>query len=293
MKCPNCNATDHQPEAKFCLHCGASLLAIQCPKCKATNHNPNARFCFHCGAPLALMVCPQCNTIDHQLGSRFCLRCGTQLVHTINTCVELFEEDTPISTPDGVEAIDLGLPSRSIWASCNVGATKPESIGDYYAWGMTEEDEQYDWSTYIHCNGSAASCHYLGQSISGTEYDVANTTWGKDWQIPTLVQLYELHHVCSYEWTTLNGVKGGKFTGPNGNSIFLPAAGYYDGNDLINYGSHGYYIAGTQGSRYNGMCFVLSFYDGYAHWSNNNSRCNGFSVRPVTKSTKVWIRGDE
>ena len=90
MKCPNCNATDHQPEAKFCLHCGASLLAIQCPKCKATNHNPNARFCFHCGAPLALMVCPQCNTIDHQLGSRFCLRCGTQLVHTINTSVELW-----------------------------------------------------------------------------------------------------------------------------------------------------------------------------------------------------------
>ena len=266
MKCPNCNATDHQPDAKFCLHCGASLIAIRCPKCEAANHNPKARFC---------------------------LRCGTQLVRTINTSVNVFGNGTPIFTPDGVEAINLGLPSGSIWASCNVGATKPENIGDYYAWGVTEEDEQYDWSTYIHCNGSANSCRGLGQSISGTEYDVAHITWGKDWQIPTLEQLYELHHLCSYEWTTLNGVKGGKFTGPNGNSIFLPAAGYYDGDDLTNYGSHGYYIAGTQGSNYDGRCYILSFFNGYAHWTNENYRCNGFSVRPVTKPIKVWIRGDE
>ena len=89
-------------------------------------------------------------------------------------------------TEEAGEAIDLGLPSGTKWASCNVGATKPEEYGGYYSWGETEEKETYDWSTYIHCDGSSSTCHDLGSDISGTEYDVAHVKWGGKWCMPTL-----------------------------------------------------------------------------------------------------------
>lgn len=69
--------------------------------------------------------------------------------------------------------IDLGLPSGTKWACCNVGANMPERPGGFYAWGETEEKEVYDWSTYIHCDGSMETCHDLGENIAGTQYDVA------------------------------------------------------------------------------------------------------------------------
>ena len=135
------------------------------------------------------------------------------------------------STPTVVtgEAIDLGLPSKTKWASCNVGATKPEEYGGYYAWGETEEKETYTWESYIHWVwvGSYYNLLDLGSDISGTDYDVAHVTWGGDWVMPTYDDFEELFDNCDYEWTTLNGVDGMKFTSKtNGNSIFLPAAGY-------------------------------------------------------------------
>ena len=106
--------------------------------------------------------------------------------------VMVTSENTLANSPNGHEAIDLGLPSGTKWASCNVGATKPEAYGCYFAWGETTEKEALDWATYIHCDGSKDICHDLGESISGTEYDVANMKWGGNWQMPTLEQLEEL-----------------------------------------------------------------------------------------------------
>ena len=182
------------------------------------------------------------------------------------------------------EAIDLGLPSGTKWASCNVGATKPEEYGGYYAWGETEEKETYDWENYIYCNGTYKTCHNIGSDISGTKYDVAHMKWGGEWRMPTLVQYKELLDNCIKEWTTLNGVKGYKFTSKiNGNNIFFPAGGYC-----------------TSDLRYDGQvvsCWLSTQYSSFIYYAygidlnSSNSkweyyfltRDRGQNVRPVWK----------
>ena len=114
------------------------------------------------------------------------------------------------------EAVDLGLPSGTLWASCNVGATKPEEVGGYYAWGETVEKSDYTQENYLYDGQN------IGSDISGTNYDVAHDQLGGNWKMPTLKQIEELKNKCSHEVSQLNGVKGMKFTGHNGNSIFMP-----------------------------------------------------------------------
>ena len=148
------------------------------------------------------------------------------------------EEDITLiaqfSIPVG-EAIDLGLPSGTKWANMNVAASTPEEYGGYYAWGETEEKDNYSWSTYKWCRGSYdTQTKYCTDSSYGTvdnktvldpEDDVAHVKWGGTWRMPTLDEQKELLNKCTWNWTTQNGVNGYKGTGPNGNSIFLPAAG--------------------------------------------------------------------
>lgn len=122
--------------------------------------------------------------------------------------------------------IDLGMPSGTLWACCNVGATTPEDYGGYYAWGEKEEKYEYNWETYQY--GSVEeNCQFLGSDIAGTQYDVAHEKWGSSWVMPSEKQINELRFKCDYEWTTFRGVNGCKFTGPNGGCIFLPAAGWH------------------------------------------------------------------
>ena len=118
--------------------------------------------------------------------------------------------------------IDLGLPSGTKWACCNMGATKPEEYGGYYAWGETEAKTSFSWENYIHCEGSEYTCKYLGDDIACTEYDVAHVRWGGEWVMPSAEQFRELIHECTYD-VDENG--GRRFTASNGGSIFLPAAG--------------------------------------------------------------------
>jgi len=178
--------------------------------------------------------------------------------------------------------IDLGLPSGTKWACCNVGATAPEDYGGYYAWGETEEKNYYDSSTYqYYQNGSYVN---LGSDIAGTQYDVARVKWGGSWVMPTHDQQMELCDNCTYEWTTVNGVKGGKFTSKtNGGIIFLPAAGRRLTSGLDDAGSHGYYWSSTQGPSITGSTFCLYFGSGYTDWSYAN-RSSGRSVRPVVRN---------
>ena len=186
--------------------------------------------------------------------------------------------------PEGVVAIDLGLPSGTKWASCNVGATKPEEYGGYYAWGDTNEKEVYNWRSYIHCDGSRETCHDLGSDISGTNYDVAHVKWGGNWRMPTYDNMKELLDICTSEWTTLNGVNGRKFTSKiNGNSIFLPAAGYGGDDDLGNAGLYGYYWLSTQEPDGSSGADVFDFNsDAYIFFYG--SRVLGLSVRPVARN---------
>ena len=184
------------------------------------------------------------------------------------------------------EAVDLGLPSGTKWSSCNVGATKPEEHGGYYAWGETEEKDVYDWSTYIHCGGSEWSCHNIGSNISGTEYDVAHVKWGGKWCMPTAYDIHELLDNCTYEWTTLNGVKGMKFTSKiNRNSIFLPAAGVRLGGELYDVGKLGCYWSSIlqfpeDDSRITDHLYFIS---GNAYL-DDCTREHGQSVRPVVRN---------
>ncbi len=186
------------------------------------------------------------------------------------------ENDCPVA-----EAIDLGLPSGTKWASWNVGASKPEEYGGYYAWGETEEKDYYDWSTYTHCDGSYETCHHIGDDIAGTEYDVAHIRWGGSWRMPTIDQIKELVNNCSWTWTTQNGVNGQLVTGPNGGTIFIPAAGTLGFDYLLDESENGYCWSSSLYPRSEANARFLYFNSGY--WDDgSNFRCEGHSVRPVS-----------
>ena len=178
--------------------------------------------------------------------------------------------------------IDLGLPSGTKWACCNVGATAPEDYGGYYAWGETEEKNYYDSSTYqYYQNGSYVN---LGSDIAGTQYDVAHVKWGGSWVMPTHDKQKELLDNCTYEWTTVNGVNGGRFTSKtNGGSIFLSAAGYRWSDVLYFAGSDGDYWSSTQSPSDSDGAFGLYFRSGSSYWNGNEYRIIGHTVRPVSR----------
>ena len=137
-------------------------------------------------------------------------------------------------------AIDLGLPSGTKWACCNVGASSPEEYGGYYAWGETMTKNRYDWNTYKHCDGMEENCHNIGNNIAETRYDVAHVKWGGSWCMPSVVQIKELINNCSRKGATHNGVNGIFVTGPNGGMIFLPFAGFRLNGDLGFEGKNGF-----------------------------------------------------
>ena len=189
-----------------------------------------------------------------------------------------------------MEAVDLGLPSGTKWANMNVGAEKPEDYGGYYAWGETEEKDVYDWSTYIHSDGSSQYCNDIGSDIAGTQYDVAHVKWGGSWKMPTLEQIQELLDNCTYEWTTLNGINGGKFTGSNGNSVFVPAAGYHPESSFLFVEQHGGFWSSTFiGNNPYGRAYTLEFNSNNAYLEQWGSLCHGRLVRPVDASTTTGM----
>ena len=174
---------------------------------------------------------------------------------------------------NGYEYVDLGLSVK--WATCNVGANKPEDYGNYYAWGETTTKSSYykerDSKTY----GKSMS------DISGNvNYDAATANWGGGWRMPTYAESDELYEQCVWTWTTQNGVNGCKVTSKtNGNSIFLPAAGYRNGYSLLYAGNYGIYWSSAPLESNNNASglFFSSSYQGVG----NDDRYNGLSVRPV------------
>ena len=143
--------------------------------------------------------------------------------------------------------VDLGLPSGLLWATCNIGANAPEEYGDYFAWGETAPKDNYDWYTYQHCMGVYNYLtKYTGAEGDGLitllpEDDAATANWGHGWRIPSKEEWAELRSNTTRTWTQQNGVNGSLFTAANGNSLFLPAAGYRNGSNLGEEGTHGNY----------------------------------------------------
>ena len=191
------------------------------------------------------------------------------------------------------EKVDLGLPSGIKWATCNVGAYAPEKFGGYYAWGETETKSEYTWETYKWCNGSEYTMtKYCTNSSYGAvdnktvlepEDDVAHVKWGGSWRMPTDAEQQELIDECTWVWTTLNGIRGYMVTGPNGKSIFLPAAGNSLGTSVYGRGTDGYYwLSSLSSSLLGDIAYYLKLSSSKYGWNYNN-RCYGLTVRPVSE----------
>ena len=199
---------------------------------------------------------------------------------------------------DEHEWVDLGLPSGTLWATCNIGANNPEEYGNYFAWGETEPKDEYSWSTYMYCNGPYKLTKYCASSDFGyngftdtltellPEDDAATANWGSGWQMPSIDQIKELLNNTTTTWTTQNGVNGRLFTASNGNSIFLPAAGemcYGSEDDYT--GSTGTYWSRSLRMISSSHADKLNFYPDYIRVGNSTRYC-GLSVRPVRVKTR-------
>ena len=188
---------------------------------------------------------------------------------------------------NGHEYVDLGLPSGLKWATCNVGASSPEDHGDYFAWGETTTKAEYTSGNSLTCGLYISELQSQG-IVDGNgnltpSHDAATANWGGTWRLPTKAELRELLHNCTWEWTALNGINGYKVTGPNGNHIFLPAAGYRNGSSLNNAGTYGDYWSSTPiDSNYDDSACFLYFYDGDESVDYDNRRY-GLTVRPISE----------
>ena len=212
------------------------------------------------------------------------------------------EDIRPSSGKENVHTwVNLGLPSGIKWASCNVGAEKPEDSGNYYAWGEVLPKEDYSWETYKYANGTSLEDPKLTKYCNDASYgdngftdnkttlkpgdDAAHMNWGDSWRMPTDAEWTELCEQCTWTWTTQNGVRGYQVTSKTNSSfIFLPAAGYRNGRCFIGVGGSGNYWSSSlyEGGPY--IAWYLYFdsggVDGYY-----NLRYGGLSVRPVCPSS--------
>ena len=207
------------------------------------------------------------------------------------SCEKEDEDKQQDNAPSHVEAVDLGLSVK--WANCNIGASTPEDAGACYAWGETEEKEEYTPFTYKYYLGdlnedgnynNSEEYENIGHDISGTIYDVVRTKWGGTWRIPTKEELEELCLKCTWEMTEINGVKGKLVTGPNGNSIFLPCTQICMGTQVLNAANKiGFYLSASIGcSQSYAYCILFSHNDivsGDRGWEF--LRAYGMTIRPV------------
>ena len=214
--------------------------------------------------------------------------------------------EDPKPGPDA-EYVDLGLPSGTKWAACNLGATKPEEYGDYDAWGETKGKTSFYWRNYTWMQQGKANWKYItkytfddgkteciwydadkkfigdGKTSLEPKDDAATAKLGSRWRIPTPDDFQELINNCNWEWEELNGVKGHKVTGNNGNFIFLPAAGYNDGSRVEGAGDGGFFWSNSLSSIDSGLADNLNFSSTKVPTINHKGREIGISVRAVRK----------
>ena len=223
---------------------------------------------------------------------------GGDSVYVLELTV-LSEDECNNQVSDCIEAVDLGLSVK--WATCNVGAESPEDYGDYFAWGETTPKASYDWDTYKFGNIVNLTKYNKADGLTqlALEDDAAAVNWGGSWRMPTIAEMAELFDNCSWAWTTQNGVDGYRVTGRNGQSIFLPMAGFMDWDILFAGGEDGGYWMNElaiSGDISTGASIALSKMN-----KNKNSyafRYRGYPIRPVcvesyiTEDTVVVCYGE-
>lgn len=208
----------------------------------------------------------------------------------------------PGKTPAGLEAIDLGLPSGMLWANMNVGAEKPEDYGLYFAWGETtgytsdtSDGHSFDWASYKWCNGSSNTMtKYCTISKYGTvdnkkvlelEDDAARVNWGDDWRMPTTMEIQELLDNTTHDWIMVHGINGHRFTSKtNGNSIFIPAAGYREKSQLYTAGEWSHFWSSSLNEGWPDCARMIGFVSDSGWFKNETIRYDGLPVRPVRQN---------
>lgn len=183
---------------------------------------------------LTLPLYLSANTIDYNVNGD-----SEVTIADIDQVTDIILNSSQTSGNHQGNCVDLGLPSGTLWATMNIGATNPKDYGDYFAWGETEPKNVYNWYTYKWCNGSnnKALTKYCSDSSYGivdykTELervdDVAYVNWGPSWCMPTKEQQDELREKYRWTRTMRNSVNGYLVIGPNGSSMFLPAGGNHN-----------------------------------------------------------------
>ena len=162
------------------------------------------------------------------------------------------------------------------WATCNMGASSPSDYGNYYAWGETRTKSEYS------VDNSSTYGKSMGDISGDIRYDAARANWGGTWRLPTEAEMQELVDKCTWTWTSQGGHNGYRVTGPNGSSIFLPAAGSRDESSLNDAGDKGRYWSSTPyGWSFAGFAYHL-YFDSSDHRLYFSSSFFGHSVRPVS-----------
>lgn len=191
-------------------------------------------------------------------------------------CATLWSCEKVTITDDGW--VDLGLPSGLLWASSNVGAENPQDYGDYFAWGETKPKANYTESSY-NCRDIYDGSNDWAKRLLPSD-DAATANMGDGARMPTKEEWDELLNYCESEWTLYKGKRGKLFTGPNGSSLFLPAAGYRDGSELSSAGTGGYYWSASLYESRPYYAWSMHFNSGNQNVDNGGRSC-GQSVRAV------------
>ncbi|MEQ3141059.1 hypothetical protein AAAZ42_09740 [Bacteroides ovatus] len=220
-------------------------------------------------------------TIDPDLASF--LKGYYKSVHKVNGG----ESKSSISKSNNAqkERVDLGLSSGILWATCNIGASSPSEIGDYFAWGEKEPKDAYGWDTYKLCRGSYNSIFKYTETdrkkVLDSQDDVAKSVLGGEWRIPTKEDMEELVEECEWKWTSLNGQLGWKVIGSNNNYIFLPASGAASSYRIAGVNELGRYWTATRDDS-NYSAYNLRFKDGTdTIVVVDDTRFYGRTIRPV------------
>lgn len=206
---------------------------------------------------------------------------GRLTVEDVSLLVQAILED---KDPAEHDYVNLGLPSNTLWATCNIGANKPEDRGYYFAWGETETKDTYTWATYFDSNdGENFTTYKRGGKLSLLpEHDAAYQNWGEEWQMPSSTQMEELINKCTWTWDESRF--GYVVTGTNGNSIFMPVTSRRDDASNFDSSNYGYYLTRTLNEWTPTTAWILSFNPSNGDpRSTVGDRYAGRAVRPVRR----------
>lgn len=196
------------------------------------------------------------------------------------------------------EFVDLGLSVK--WATCNVGASRPEEFGDYYMWGETSMNFEYSWETYKYCQrdeekqtkySTRKKTGYKGfvdnKTMLEPADDAASVNWGGNWRTPTIQEFRELRNKCDWAWIEMNGIMGYKVTskvlGYEGRYIFLPCGGCFEGSSVDDKGKEGYYWSSNLEADDPENAYGLKFDKKGTNLDWTDNRCDGRNIRPVVQ----------